>query len=397
MPKTGDSRRCAVCGGQVVQGSICPRCRAQALNSRRMSRSAWIMVGTAVFLLAALFFWVNRINSQSRPSHSGNEPATDLIPDGTPNPGDAVPLAFGNESCRPWNVSAAEKPPPAGSSFVFVTSRMADPYGLVLAGFAAECGREVQSLILEDLAPGALMAAMDKQSAHGKHTTAIVAVGLAAARRVKQEAPQVPLLFAGISDPVAARLGDPHSAGVSPWVPARPLARHMLAILPKKGPIAILHAPGRGAEMAGRVAHEIEAAGRKAILCELSDENAQNRELVSASSAGAWIVLVDRKVIGEKLFNRIQVAAEKQHIPVGVSEEEYVRRGALVGVGPDTHRIGRQLCRLAGALVRHELPEGGNVFCPEYSFAAINITVAEKLGYVYDFRDTKQVKVYKWH
>jgi len=392
VPQTGDSQRCPVCGGQVVPGSICPRCRAQAVNSRRMSRSAWIMVGTAVFLLVALYLWVNKINRESRPALSGKQHDAGLIPDGSPNPGQPVPLPFGNEICRPWNVSAAEKPPSAGSSFVFVTSRMADPYGLVVAGFSAECDREVPALLLEDLAPGALRAALDQ-----RQPAAIVAVGLAAARRVIEEAPKMPLLFAGTIDPYAVKLDGPHTAGVSPWVPARPLARHMLAVLPKKCRIGILHAPGSGAEMALRVAREIDAAGRKAVLFELGGVSVCDAVLEKASSTGAWIVLVDRKIIGEELFNRIQVAAEKQRIPVGVSDEEYVRRGALVGVGPDSHRIGRQLCHLAGALVRHELPTGSHVFCPEYTFAAINTTVAEKLGYMYDFRDTKQVKVYKWH
>ncbi len=394
MPHEKDSRRCAVCGGQVVPGSICPRCRARAANSQRMSRSAWLMTGTAVFLLVALFLWVNRINRESLPAPTGKKNDAAMTPDGTPNPGQPVPLPFNSERCRPWNVSAAEKPPPSGNSFIFVTSRVADTYGLVLAGFVAECEREVQSLMLEDVAPGALRKTVDE-----RHTqpAAIVAVGLAAAERARREAPQIPLLFAGTSDPIAAGLDGPQTAGVSPWVPARPLARHMLAILPKKGQIGILHAPGRIAEMARLVAREVDAAGRKAILYELDGTVACDAVLERASSAGAWIVLVDRKVIGEKLFNRIQVAAEKQRIPVGVSDEEYARRGALVGVGPDSHRIGRQLCRLAGALVRHELPTGSHVFCPEYTFAAINITVAEKLGYMYDFRDTKQVKVYKWH
>ena len=68
-----------------------------------------------------------------------------------------------------------------------------------------------------------------------------------------------------------------------------------------------------------------------------------------------------------------------------------------MGVGSDSHRIGRQLCHLAGALSRDELPPGSHVFCPEYSFAVINNTVAEKLGYMYDLKSVKQAKLYKWH
>ena len=46
---------------------------------------------------------------------------------------------------------------------------------------------------------------------------------------------------------------------------------------------------------------------------------------------------------------------------------------------------------------RDALPAGSHVFCPEYSFAVINITVAEKLGYLFDPVEVRQVKTYKWH
>lgn len=396
MPDDKNLRRCRVCGGQVAPGALCPRCRTQATDSKKMSHSAWIMIGSAVFLLAALYLWASRIESDiNQPLSKGRAAA--LVPDGELKPGRPVPLAFGQEECRPWNISAAQKPPAPGVSFVFITSRTVDPYGLFLSGFSSECQGPLRSMWLEDLAPGALAGELAKTGPGSKTPSAVAAIGPAAARRVRYELPGMPMLFAEVSDPLAAGLDGARSAGVSPWVPARPLARHMLATLPKKAAIGILHSPGRSAGLARRVAAAIADKGRQAVLYELESAEAAKTVLPKAASTKAWIVLVDRRVIGENLFNQILVAAEKRHIPVGVSDEEYVRRGALVGVGADSYRIGRQLCRLAGAMARKQLPAGSHVFCPEYSFAAINTTVAEKLGYMYDFRDVKQIKVYKWH
>jgi ABC-type uncharacterized transport system substrate-binding protein len=394
MADKTEGRRCPVCDHPLPVGSICPHCRARPAR-RQSHRAAWMLAGGALFVLAALIFWVEQLGGpdEHAPREFSGGAGAEPVPDATARPGDPLPVPFGNEHCVPWHVSKAEPPPSKNERYLILTSRVVDPHGLVLSGFSTECGERHPVLILEDLKEGDLRAAVDELKPEG-----VVVVGMAAYRLARQEALDLPVLFAHISNPKAAGLDGPGRAGVTPWVPFPPLVRHLLEVLPRKKPLAVLHPAGPLAEPARAAAEQIRKQGRKASVFEVSAEADLEQILKQATAeARAWIVFPDRKIIDRKMFNRIQVAAEKAAIPLGVSDEDHVRRGSLVGVGPDSHRIGRQLCHLAGALSRDKLPQGSRIFCPEYSFAVINNTVAEKLGYMYDINNIQQAKLYKWH
>jgi len=365
--------------------------------ARRQGKTGWMLASGLVIFMVALGIWMDRLQATRAPSTGADEPKSERepVPDGLDSPGAPVAVAFGApklERCIPWHVSAAEPPAPAGAKTLIVTSRVADPYGYTLGGFEQECGQGQPLLVIEDLKPGQLKALVSK-----KAPEAILAVSLPAAERAVAEAPQVPLLYAMVQAPSAAGLDRPGAVGVLPWVPMEPVVRHVLKVLPRKHTaLAVLYPPGAFAELAGQVAAAIRAAGRKAELVEVSAENL-DRALDEAARAQAWIVLPDRAVIDYRLFNRIQVAAERDRVPVCVPDEAHVRAGAYAGVGVDSNRVGRQLCHLAGALARGELPAGDRIFCPEYSFAVVYNAQVEKLGYILDPAQLDQAKLYKWH
>jgi len=299
----------------------------------------------------------------------------------------------GKERCVPWNVSKAQPQPPEGDTYLVLTSRVVDPHGLVLSGFAAACGERHRSLVLENLKAGDLQNAIDEIRPRG-----IVVVGMAAYGLARREAADLPVLFSQIANPTEAGLDGPELVGVTPWIPFEPLMRHILSVLPKKKTLAVIFPSGPFADPAQAAVKRIRKSGRKVSLFELSDSSDLQDILKKATTeAEAWIVFPDRRIINREVYNHIQVAAEDKKIPIAVSDEDHVRLGSLVGAGPDNHRIGRQLCHLAGALSRNQLPEGSHIFCPEYSFAVIHNVVMEKLDYMVNMNEVKQAKLYKWH
>lgn len=378
---------CPVCGSPLRAGMMCPRCRTSRPAQRKLSVTGWAFISGAILFLVALGMWAARLDKSvpRRPDTAAGE----LVADGSRQPGPPQPVGFGREQCRSWFVSGAVERPRHLPPLVLLTSRVADPYGLVAAGFSAECGVE-HVLVLEDLTPGALAAA-------GKRSRLAVAVGTAAAQKLRRQLPELPLLFAAVPDPLEKGLDGDKLAGISPWIPAAPMVQHWLAVLPR-GPVALFHPTGALEELAGAVQQRLQQADRKVINVPLPAE-ADISSLVAkiAGKAGSWAVLVNRRVLDDESFNRLQVAAEERKIALAVSDEEHVRQGALVGVGTDSHRVGRQLCRLAAAWQAGRLPEGSHVFCPEYTFAVVHQAVAEKLGYLIDFAKVAQVKVYRWH
>ncbi len=393
MTEKTTNRQCPICETWVPAGAVCPQCRARLDGRKPSHRSAWMMVGGGLLVLVALILWVQKIDPKSAMSVEQAREFMRLKPDGAKLPGKPVQVPFGDESCVPWNVSADQQPPPADQRFLVITSQVVDPYGLVLSGFGSECKDQHHPLIIEKLKAGQLQAAVEKLAPAG-----LVAVGKQALDLARKETQGLPILFAQVYNPVGAGLERENLVGVTPWVPVKPLMRHLLTVLPPKANLAVLAPAGKLADF-GRAAADIaRKLGRKVLFFELEGEtNLDNLLGQMSKAAGAWIVLPDRRLINQQVFNYIQVAAENARIPIGVSDEAHVRKGALVGVGPDNHRIGRQLCRLAGATARNQLPEGSHIFCPEYTFGAIHQATAEKLGYMLGLKEIAQAKLYKWH
>jgi ABC-type uncharacterized transport system substrate-binding protein len=388
----GREHNCPVCDRPAPVGSYCPHCRTRVGGHKLRARSAWMMVGGAAFVLVALALWTHRLRSSIPEERSDLEITASLKPDGTKQPGQPVPVPFGEERCVPWHVSAVHAPPKKADILV-LTSQIVDPYGLTLSGFGEECKDLPASIIVEHAGLDDVRRALEK-----KTPQAILAVGKRAFDLAREAAPSVPVLFAMVVNPLASGLDAADTAGVTPWVPAEPLIRHLLTVLPRKAKLAVFAPEEALAPVTRDMVGEIRKLGREVRLFEIGDDTDLDALLKEAAKEfRAWIVVVDRTVVDDEVFNRIQIAAENERIPLGVSDEEHVRRGALVGAGPDSHRVGRQLCRLAGALIRKELPAGSHIFCPEYTFGAIHQATAEKLGYMLGLKEIVQAKLYKWH
>ncbi len=368
--------------------------RIAHVAARKQSQFAWALATATLLLLVALAMWMNKL--QESAGVVEDEKEATLIqpdPDGGESPGDELPVAFEKERCRPWHVSSTVAKASPKANFVLVNSSLADPYGLVHSGFTKACGSDHPSLVAEQLKPGQLAALVESQK-----PTAVVLVGTAALDKAKAEAGEATWLFAKIPDPHAKKLDGPKRIGVSPWVPMAATVVHVLQPLPRSKTKLVVIYPAEMQILAEQAAKAIKADDRKATLMPLESAEALDTLLPRAAEQGdAWMVIPDRKMINHEVFNRIQVAAEKNKIPVLVTDEEHVRAGAYAGVGPDSFRIGTQLCHLAGAVERQELPEGSHIFCPEYSFSVVHLAIVEKLGYMLEYKHLKQAKLYKWH
>ncbi|HOX44981.1 MAG TPA: ABC transporter substrate binding protein [Myxococcota bacterium] len=364
--------------------------------ARRQQRAAWALAVALVAVLGGLYLWSQRMAPAAPPDAApdgGPLPLPGYAPDGPTEPAGPEPVAFPGERCTPWHTSARQAPPSPGYRLLVLSSPLSDPEGFALSGLAAECGPNLSVRRLESLQPGELAAL-----ASGGSFRAVVALGSPAASAARAEAGGLPLLHALVPNPVGAGLDVEGAAGVSPWVPMAPLARHVDTLLPRSKPrLAVLFAePLR--EAAGLAARALEARGRKVQLVPVADAAGLDGLLPGLrTQADAWLVLPDRQVIDQALYTRLQVAAEQAALPLCTSDEEHVRSGAFVGAGTDLHRIGAQLCRLAGALERGQLPPTARVSCPEYSFAAVNEMVVQKLGYLLDPGQLGQVKLIAWH
>lgn len=359
-------------------------------------RFGWYMVSAGVLLSLALVFWLNRLERETPAGlkEDDRKKEVSLEPDGPEKPGMALGVPFGDETCVPWHVSAASALPAMESRFIIVTSRLVDPYGYTATGFGKECeGRASKILVAEDIKEGQL-----EKLVSSIKPAAVLAVGEASAELVRKLAPDTPLLYAMVMAPGRSDLDHAGFAGVIPEVPVGVAVRRMVKTLPRNAKnIAVVHGSGVFSSLTKDALNELKSLRRNGIVIGLGPKSIERKLVEVIENQDALIVLVDGEVLDDKLLEHIMVVAEERKIPVCVSDERHVMMGAYVGIGVDSYRIGRQLCHLAGAVVRGDLPKGSSVFCPEYSFAVLNNAVIEKLAYMLDPEQFVQVKLYKWN
>ncbi len=358
-------------------------------------RIGWYMVGGGVFVIIAMVFWLSKLQRQSPPVVAESEENKEAVlePDGPYKPGPKVGVAFADEMCIPWHVSAASNIPPADSRFIILTSTLVDPYAYTATGFKKDCGARIKKiLVVEDLRPGRLDAVVSEIN-----PSAIVAVGEASADMVRKKLPGQRMLYAMVQAPGKSGMDQAGYAGVIPAVAVAVAVRRMIDTLPRKAKkIGVIYAKEKFSSLAKDALSEISSLERTGVDIGLdaSGDIVPFREKVLQCEA--LVVLIDGGTIDDESLGKILVLAEHEKIPVCVSDERHVMQGAYVGIGVDSYRIGRQLCHLAGAMVRDELPEKGGVYCPEYSFAVLNNAIMEKLGYILGPEQLRQVKLYKW-
>jgi hypothetical protein len=140
MTKAREGRRCPVCDTPLPPGSFCPHCRTRPAQNRS-HKASWMLAAGALFVLAALIFWVRQLGGEDEhaPREFSGTAGAQPVPDATPHPGEPLAVPFGEEKCVPWHVSEAEAPPEK-EKYLVLTSRIVDPNGLVLSGFGTECG-----------------------------------------------------------------------------------------------------------------------------------------------------------------------------------------------------------------------------------------------------------------
>ena len=233
---------------------MCPRCRTSRPAQQKLSITGWAFAGGAVLFLAALGMWAARLDRGTRENQAAA--TVEPVADGTLQPGPPLPVTFGREHCRSWFVSGSGERPRKLPPLLLLTSRVADPYGLVAAGFTSECGPQ-PVLVLEDLQPGTLAEA-------GEKARLAVAVGTAAVQLLRRQLPALPLFYAAVPDPQEKGLDGEKLAGVSPWIPAAPMVRHWLAVLPR-GAVALFHSRGALDELAERIERVLDDFGAESL------------------------------------------------------------------------------------------------------------------------------------
>ena len=216
----------------------------------------------------------------------------------------------------------------------------------------------------------------------------IVAIGTPAAQAVSNSVQgSIPLVFAAVTDPVAAKLvsawdkTDGNITGTSDAVPVAKNVELMLEVVPQLKSLGTLYNPGEANSVAS-VAALKEALRAKNI--ELVEAPATKTSEVQEAAA----TLVDRVQALYLVQDNTAVSAlasvlevgETAKIPVFTADTALVKQGAVGAVSFDYYQVGRSAGRQVAAILKGKPVSELPVQTPEREELLLNSEAAAKMG-----------------
>ena len=216
----------------------------------------------------------------------------------------------------------------------------------------------------------------------------IVAIGTPAAQAVSNSVQgSIPLVFAAVTDPVAAKLvsawdkTDGNITGTSDAVPVAKNVELMLEVVPQLKSLGTLYNPGEANSVAS-VAALKEALRAKNI--ELVEAPATKTSEVQEAAA----TLVDRVQALYLVQDNTAVSAlasvlevgETAKIPVFTADTALVKQGAVGAVSFDYYQVGRTAGRQVAAILKGKPVSELPVQTPEREELLLNSEAAAKMG-----------------
>ncbi len=222
----------------------------------------------------------------------------------------------------------------------------------------------------------------------GDKTDVIVAIATPSAQAAVAATKNIPVVFAAVTDPVAAKLvkelGAPSGTnvtGVSDRLPIAPQIDLLLKVKPGAKRVGYVYSPGEvnsvvvlkelRAELAKRGMTVVEAAAPRTV-----DIPSATKSLVG--KVDVVYTSMDNNVVSA--YEAMVRVAQEAKFPLVASDTESVSRGAVAALGMDSYQVGRQAGKLVDRVLKGEKP-GAIASESAHKFSlAVNPGAAKKQG-----------------
>lgn len=238
----------------------------------------------------------------------------------------------------------------------------------------------------------------------GEHPAAIVAIATPSAQAaVSAVRGQYPVVFASVTDPVAAKLvnaeGKPlkNTTGTSDAIPVAQQVGLIQRILPQMKTLGTIYNPGdaNSAATTEKLKKYLQTQGIELI------STAATKSSEVADAANALVGRADAVYIG--LDNTVVSALEtllqigkQNHLPVFSADTDSVKRGSIAALGFDYYDVGRLTGKQVSQILKGSKPEDIPVATVTDNLRlAINPAAAKEMGVVIPEALLKEANVTK--
>ncbi len=228
----------------------------------------------------------------------------------------------------------------------------------------------------------------------GQHAAVLVTIGTtvsqAALQAIHQAGGGIPLVFASVTNPIAAKLvasdkeAEKGVSGVSNYVSAKTQFAYFKQLLPSLQRLGVVYNPGEANSVVlnDEMVKAGEAMGIEIIFAtanKTNDVSTATQSLLNKVDA----IFINNDNTALASFDSVVAAARLQSIPVFVSDLDCLKNDALAALGADQYALGRQVGKIVADILEH--PNAKLIKPMEYAQAVraeTNQTVARELKIV---------------
>jgi putative tryptophan/tyrosine transport system substrate-binding protein len=215
----------------------------------------------------------------------------------------------------------------------------------------------------------------------------IVAIGTPSAQALAAATKTIPIVFAGLSDPIGAKLVESiehpghNVTGSAQYAPVGHQLDLVKELVPAVSKIGVIYNPGEANSVAvlERIKQESQSRGVEIV------ESTANRSSDVAASAQSLVGKVDALFVPQdntavSALESIIHVAYSAKIPFFASDTGSVERGALASVGMDEQVIGELAGQIAADILEGKKPQDIPVALGDKTSLAINLKSAKRMG-----------------
>ena len=260
-----------------------------------------------------------------------------------------------------------------------VKSHDLEPFNQALAGFVASCDRRITEY---DLKGSTRRKRSILKGIRSDKPQLVLAIGALAAQLLKDEAPDLPIVYVMVPNPQKYSLQGANIAGISLDIPIATQFERYRQLVPSLHTLGVIYDPAKtGAivDEASAVASDMGLQLRKVAVDSQKAVPAALRGLIGKIDA-LWM-LPDNTVVTPDSFSYLLLTAFEHHLPFLAASDIFVEVGAFAALSPDYADLGRQACQLTKAIEDGRLSLAQvDVVPPTKINLAINLKTASKIG-----------------
>lgn len=223
----------------------------------------------------------------------------------------------------------------------------------------------------------------------------IVAIGTDSVLLLKQHTDALPInqrpaiVFTLVLDPVALGLvqdvehSGTHMAGVALMVHPQRQFRALLDVLPQLKRIGVIYNPNDAvsARIVQQARDDAQRLGVQIVEAHASKlEQVSNALRALDGQIEAFWLIPDPVCASPQAFQQIQAFTSEKKIPLLAFSESYVRRGALMAIGPDLGEQGTLAGELVSQILLGASPANLPLVTPRKLLSYYNLAQARRLG-----------------